>query len=513
MPDSVFQHQLFPLPDSCFWFNPESYRNAQIRNACWFFPLYVLYRISFMKLFCLIPMVLEIEKNRNELLWLFLRMFNSKHVFGILLIQVMCCMSVSAQLPELKWKLNEEGSRFLKVTFLNQTWLRYNESNPGTLVMGEEKNHTFDIGLRRTRLQFFGQVSDRLFFYSQFGMNNFNYLSQNAGNRKLQAFFHDALGELKVVKNNNALKIGGGLTICSGLSRFTQPSIGTIATLDVPVFAQATVDQTDEFARKLSLYARGQIGRLDYRLVLSDPFPVSTSGSVPAGISSDASFALMGHRHQLQGFFMFNFFESESHDTPYMTGTYLGKKKILNLETGLIHQQNAMWSEKESDTLFHDLFLWSVAAFLDLPLHAEKGTAISAYLGYFNMDYGPNYIRNNGVMNTANGSNANVAFNGFGNSFPMFGTGHTLYAQTAFLLRKNLLGEWGTLMPYASMQCSDYKKLRDPMLVWDAGINWLISGHGQKISLGLQNRPVFDRVSLRESGRKSMLVLQYQISI
>jgi len=50
--------------------------------------------------------------------------------------------------------------------------------------------------------------------------------------------------------------------------------------MDVPVFAQATVDQTDEFSRKLSVYARGQVGRLDYRLVLTDPFPVNTNGTV-----------------------------------------------------------------------------------------------------------------------------------------------------------------------------------------------------------------------------------------
>jgi hypothetical protein len=37
------------------------------------------------------------------------------------------------------------------------------------------------------------------------------------------------------------------------------------------VFLQYTVDQTDQFARKLSIYARGQIGKLDYRLVMSDP--------------------------------------------------------------------------------------------------------------------------------------------------------------------------------------------------------------------------------------------------
>jgi hypothetical protein len=186
--------------------------------------------------------------------------------------------STSNSIEEMRLKLNEDGSHYLKWTFLNQVWLRYNDSNPGTTVMGEPADQTFDIGLRRTRIQFYGQLTDHVFFYTQFGQNNFNFLSQNGGNRKMQVFFHDALGEYKVWKDNDKLKLGGGLTIANGLSRFSQPSISTIMTMDVPVFAQATVDQTDEFSRKLSVYARGQLGKFDYRVILSDPFPITTNG-------------------------------------------------------------------------------------------------------------------------------------------------------------------------------------------------------------------------------------------
>ena len=189
----------------------------------------------------------------------------------------------SPTVEEMRLKLNEDGSHYLKWTFINQVWLRYNDSNPGTTVLGEPANQTFDIGLRRTRIQFFGQLTDHVFFYTQFGQNNFNFLAgQNAnnnGNRKLQVFFHDALGEYKVWKDNDKLKLGGGLTITNGLSRFSQPSVSTIMTMDVPVFAQATVDQTDEFSRKLSIYARGQLGKFDYRVVLSDPFPITSNGT------------------------------------------------------------------------------------------------------------------------------------------------------------------------------------------------------------------------------------------
>ncbi|MFM9908103.1 MAG: hypothetical protein ACKVOW_02070, partial [Chitinophagaceae bacterium] len=133
---------------------------------------------------------------------------------------------------EMMLKLNDDGSHYLKATFLNQVWVRYDASNPNTTVLGEPTNNTFDIGLRRTRIQFYGQLTDHVFFYAQFGQNNFNYLAgQNAnnnGNRKLQTFFHDALGEYKIWKGNDKLILGGGLTIANGLSRFSQPSIGTI---------------------------------------------------------------------------------------------------------------------------------------------------------------------------------------------------------------------------------------------------------------------------------------------
>ncbi len=417
---------------------------------------------------------------------------------------------------EMKLKLDQNGDRYVKLTFTNQLWLRANQSNPGTTVLGEPVANTFDIGLRRTRMQLFGQVTDRMFFYTQLGMNNFNFLAGNPGNRKLQFFIHDALGEYNVFKGKTLLKLGGGLTICSGLSRFTQPSIGTIMTLDVPVFAQATVDQTDEFARKLSVFARGQLGRLDYRLALSDPFPITSNGVAQPAISNDATFAQMGHRHQYQAFFIWNFLEKEPHVTPYMQGTFLGKKKILNLEAGAIYQPKATWSLGGVDTLYHDMLLLSAAAFLDMPVGKEGKSAINGYLGYFNLDYGPNYVRNNGIMNPANGVSAiGGSFNGAGNAYPMFGTGQVVYAQFGYKLPDSLMGSLGTLLPYASAQYANFQKLDAPVLVVDAGINWLMQGHTQKLSLDLQNRPVFAadaNGNLVTNRRKSALILQYQTS-
>jgi hypothetical protein len=419
------------------------------------------------------------------------------------------------EIEELRLKLNDDGSHYIKATFLNQIWFRFNQSNPYTQVLGTDAPRTFDIGLRRTRIQLYGQLTDHVLFYFQFGQNNFNFLTQNAGNRKIEAFFHDALGEYRVKKGSDLLYLGGGLTITNGLSRFSQPSIGTIMTMDVPVFAQATVDQTDEFSRKLSVYARGQVGKLDYRLVMSDPFPITTNGTTLPAVSANSTFSQVGHHKQYQGFFMWNFMDKESHVTPYMTGTYLGKKKVLNLEGGFITQKNATVTTDGTNLTYHDMNLFSLAVFYDTPLNTEKGTAFNAYAGYFHTDYGKNYLRYNGIMNPSSGSSVAGPAGSNGNAFPMFGTGNVFYAQAGYLLRKDLMGEGnGTLMPYASVQSSKYDRLDKQMTVFDVGINWFIKGHTSKLSLDYQNRPVYDQVGsdlLLRSSRNSQAILQYQI--
>lgn len=430
---------------------------------------------------------------------------------------------------DLRYNLNESGSHYFKVAFLNQTWLRLNDSNPGTTVTSDPKSQTFDIGLRRTRIQMFGQITDRVFLYTQFGMNNFNKISAFPGyntngttsNRKIATFFHDALGEYEVHrKGTNFVRFGGGLTVVNGLSRFSQPGVASILTTDVPVFAQATVDQTDQFARKLSFYSRGQIGKVNYRIDVADPFPIETNGNVPPALGANAVFASKNHKKQFQGLLIYNFFETEDNTTPgYMTGTYLGKRKVLNLEAGFISQKNATWRKPATDTIYQDMNLWSVAAYLDMPVNKSKGTAISSYLGFFHTDYGKGYLRYNGIMNPASGSTQPLSgVSGTqGNAFPMFGTGNVVYAQAGYKLKENLLGNQGTLMPYASLQHSSYDRLEGGMNVWNLGMNWLMKGHTAKLSLNYENRPIYKNSTtanmLTPEGRRGAWVLQYQISI
>jgi hypothetical protein len=430
---------------------------------------------------------------------------------------------------DIRYNLNSSGSNYVKMTFTNQTWLRLNENNPGTTVLGDAATNTFDIGLRRTRMQLFGQITDRIFFYTQFGMNNFNKINGfpaynvagTPSNRKVAAFFHDALGEYEAYrKGTSFVRFGGGLTIVNGLSRFSQPSIGTIMTMDVPVFAQATVDQTDQFSRKLAVYSRGQVGKFNYRFAVADPFPVETSGGVPASLGGNAVFAQKKHKMQFDGLLIYNIFDTEDNTSPgYMIGTYLGKRKVLNIEAGFITQKNATWRRQSADTIYSTMNLWSVAAFADMPVNKDKGTAVSGYLGYFYTDYGKGYLRYNGSMNPATGTTLPISgVSGVhGNTYPMFGTGSVVYAQAGYKFKDALLGNQGTLMPFASLQHSNYDRLKDAMNLYNVGVNWFIKGQNGKLTLNYENRPVYKAGAvaneLVKDGRRGSWILQYQIAI
>jgi len=154
-----------------------------------------------------------------------------------------------------------------------------------------------------------------------------------------------------------------------------------------------------------------------------------------------------------------------------------------------------------------------------MPLNTEKGTALSAYVGYFGTDYGKGYLRYNGIMNPATGTTQPIAGVGgtHGNAYPMFGTGNVIYAQAGYKLKDGLLGSQGTLMPYASLQSGDYDRLQNAANIYNLGVNWLIKGHNGKMSLNYENRPVYKSASvvneLAKNGRKGSWTLQYQISI
>ncbi|HEX7414768.1 MAG TPA: hypothetical protein VF411_12065 [Bacteroidia bacterium] len=457
----------------------------------------------------------------------------------------------------LKVYLSPDSSKWLKATVVMQAQARYDWNNTGTTVGGYAQSETADAGLRRLRFQLYGYVSKHVFVYTQFGLNNFNYLAP----RKQNAFFHDAVAEYKVWENKKYLSLGAGLTSMGGPLRYSAPAVGSILMADAPIYQQTTADQNDQFGRKLGVYIKGQIGKFDYRIGVSKPFAMQTmvpvlgvpSSSLPfdTAYATNAKFSPRPPELQYQAYFKYHFFDTDNYDLPYNTGTYLGKKRMLTLGAGIQYQQNAVryWDSSAASIptlvvattgtavaaynkelnkymVYHDLLIIGVDLFYDSYINKEKGNAISAYGAFSYADYGQNYLRYNGVMNMATGNNGTTSTNNapvnnknsYGNAFPMMGTGNTKFVQVAYKFKNDLLKKCGTIQPYLGVQVAQYQALQyNSMVVADIGVNWLVSGYN-KISLNYQSRPVYQYTpSTNEylgsgSGRTGLLYLQYQIA-
>lgn len=404
-----------------------------------------------------------------------------------------------------KLYLNEDGSNYLKFALLSQVWIRNQEYNPGTTIFDSPKSGGTDIGIRRFRIQIYGQVADRVFIYGQIGQNNFN----NVSDRKQGFFIHDALGEYAIDKER--LSLGAGLSSWTGLSRFSASSVGSIMGIDIPLFLESTNDVTDQFVRKLSFYAKGKLGKLDYRVAFAQPLAIQKSSSYVAAISERSNFSPKPPQMQYNGYFQYQFKDQESNLTPYATGSYLGKKKVLNIGAGIVYQQDAMWHKNiANDTIHTDMLHLAADIFYDAPI-GSRGEAISFYGNFTHYDFGTNYIRNAAPMNPANGSNDSNVLNGSGNGFPAYGTGNVLYAQLGYKLKDNLIGTT-TLMPYVAIQHAHYERLNKDMSFYDIGVNWLLNGQTSKFTVSYQNRPIYN-TSGDLTDHKGAFIAQYQVSI
>ncbi len=438
----------------------------------------------------------------------------------ILLIAICITINTIAQSPSARFKdglkiyLNDDSTRYIQGTGLAQVWVRYNDNNPGSTIYGTPKKETFDVGLRRVRYQVMGQVAKKVFFYTQFGINSFNSLSA----RKPGLFLHDVTAEYKIYKNYFTL--GCGLNGWNGTCRYTSSGVANILGMDLPTIEESTNDLTDQFVRKLGVYAKGQISGLDYRFAAANPFPIQNSLTTVAALSgtNSAAFSTKAPEMQYQGYVKWQFFDKESNLLPYSAGSYLGKKRVLNVGGGFTYQKDAMWYRNANmDTISTPMKQFAVDVFYDSYLNKEKQNAITAYAAYLNYDFGPNYIRNAGAMNTANGTIGTASYNGAGNSAPLVGTGQVVYVQAAYLFKKNLFSKNGTIQPYISGSYAMYQKLKDPVLIYDIGLNWIIAGQNSKISLDYQSRPIFNTeingdIHETKNARRGQVVLQYQIS-
>lgn len=436
-------------------------------------------------------------------------------------------VSVFAQFPDklkngLEFYLDKnDSSKSITLNMAAQIWVRSNQNNPGTTIYNTPQRNTLDVSIRRLRFVLSGALTDRVNFFVQFGQNNLNYLSA----RKAGSFFHDATADYAIIKKH--FSIGAGLNGWDGPSRFSNYATATILALDPPTYQEVTSDTYDQYYRRLGVYTKGKIGKLDYRVSVGKPFVIQTaSGSGTETINPyQSTFSTLPPKLVYQSYFMYQFLDQENNFAPTPIGSYLGKKKVFNIGGGFMYQKNGVFhyaNATTQDTLKQNIMLFALDVFYDAPLN-KNGTALSVYANYSNYNYGYNFVQVTGADNPANGSanaatyinNTNFVKANFGNAFPFLGTGNVGYVQAGYKFKNNLLKEQGTLQPYFDLQYANYARLKDAMCMFDIGVNWLIYGNNSKVTFNYQNRPYFSENAndnLVQTSRLGEFVIQYQVA-
>lgn len=406
--------------------------------------------------------------------------------------------------------LSEDSSIQVKPSFRFQTWARYTRANPGTTVYGEAKEHIFDVSLRRVRLGLSGKAGRKMAFQFNLGGNNLNYISgRNFSIRVLDAHIDYRLAKW--------LQVGLGKSNWHAASRADSRSTTSILALDAPVFTLSTVNHADDLIRLLGVYAKGQLLKFDYRIGVHNTYSVQNTPAYSGRISDIvAGYSNAAPKLRYSAYLKYHFLEEESNKTPFNATANLGKKKILSIGMGAKNQNDLMWTQSAAgDTVYHDLRQWAFDVFYDAPL--RNGDAFTAYFTYVDLMQGPNYIRNIGLNNPATGlDSATGSFSGRGNAFPMMGSGETLFLQLGYFFSHGFMGEGqGQLQPSLSIQHTRFKFLSDPVIAYDAGLNFFLRGHNSKFTLNYQSRPIFYQRSngIFSEERRGMWVMQYQLAM
>jgi hypothetical protein len=367
----------------------------------------------------------------------------------------------------LKLNLNESGDKYVRFILWNQIWATTNNLNDGQND-GPELN-SVNFSIRRARMLAYAQISDRFLILTHFGLNGLSKNNMSStGNTLLgpQLFIHDAWGEFKI---NEHLFIGGGLHYWKGLTRLANQSTLNFMTMDAsrPFVHWHSLGITDQFARHMGVYAKGDIGKLEYRVAVNNPLNPANAlgagqhfGDVDSDIEYTGSAIPDADGNQLgnmiyEGYFKYALMDKESMKLPYYVGTYMGKKKMLNVGLGFFAQPNGTYDtlKAEHDNVLH----FAGDVFFD---HPVKGGAVNAYASVQSFNYGENYMSR------------------------WAGTGTTYYAQFGYYTEKL------KMMPYVSYQYAQYDGLNDDPTALNLGVNYFINGHHAKLTaeyMGIYN--------------------------
>lgn len=429
----------------------------------------------------------------------------------------------------LKLNLNPEGDKFVRFIIWDQFWLRNSEMNPGTKIGDEPVSDAWTLGNRRLRTLAYAQISKRYMIVAHFGINNQTFSNGGAvgssgtggygAAKKPGLFFHDAWNEYAVVLPEDSkkfsLSLGAGLHYYMGLSRSTMASTLNFLLMDAPIFNWPLLENSDQFARQLGFFAKGKVGKLEYRFSANKPFSTDVT---PVDVANENLAVAVDNngdpKLSTAGYVEYQFFEQESNLLPFKVGTYLGTKKVLNVGAGFYHNGDATRTSVNGQIDKHNISLFSADVFADIPIgEAKHKMAVTGYAVYYNYNFGPNYLRNIGIMNVGvNDTNftAARALAGPGNAQPTIGTGSIIHAQAGILLPNQAEKPKIRIQPFAAYTYKNFEAYDKPANQFDIGANWFIDGHHAKITTQYSTRPVYLNATDKPD-YKGEFAVQFQI--
>lgn len=392
---------------------------------------------------------------------------------------------------------NDGDDQKVKLTGYVQFWLRHTALNPGSFDANDEISRITDFSLRRYRFKVSVPVSTKSSMAIVVGNNNVNANSTHLV-EMLDAYYTHRLSD--------NIRLGFGKVGTQGPLRYSAPPSSSNLTFDIPIYQLLTLNKWDQKSRKLSLYTQMQFSRLSYMLSVSKPIISSKITT-----SENFEFSINQNRFIYAGYFNYYLLGEERALSPYPKASYLGEKELMVLGIGFTSAPSAMSKTTDEGVMAEDLTALGVDFFLERQV--GKDHFITCYAAYLHSEFGDNYLRQVGVNNPVKGSIAgNWRFSKPGNNVPLIGTGETYYYQLGFLAKSWF--EKTAIQFFQSMQYSRFQRYNTHACVYSGGVNILLNGHRSKVSIGIENRPVFNQSYegvLPEDSRKSSYLVQYQV--
>ncbi|MGM0622224.1 MAG: hypothetical protein ACQETJ_14315, partial [Bacteroidota bacterium] len=218
----------------------------------------------------------------------------------------------------LRWNLSDNKTSYAGMEMLNQIWGRYIRNNPD--YSGTEQYPDIDLGIRRSQVTFYVSLADKVLIYTRMGFNEQTYRSNASPGFTL----FDAQTEYILAKNK--LHLGFGLHSWNGISRYSNSNRAQFLVVDRSGFAFPLNGTFSRYGRQFGIYARGNLGKLNYRLSVVKPFEAGTDS-----ISSPVTTKRVNENFAVKGYFSWQFFDKEDSMFPYLTMNNLGRSKIFNV--------------------------------------------------------------------------------------------------------------------------------------------------------------------------------------